>query len=195
MSDEMGMSEDAEKTKANPPIVHDDIMQRLLDYQRRLREGLSPEQAAQSNGTPVVVDHAPSESPAPIATQADTVEVVDLAAVEGAIEEPIEVIGGVEVVHAADESERASADAVPQVWADSSTGPEPTSVPTTADAADLAADLAARLSRLEDTLSSVAKSIGDLREQFQNMAIAADDRLGVIESMISSAKDDLADAS
>jgi flagellar motor switch protein FliG len=168
MSDEVGTGEDAEGTEATPPLVHDDIMQRLMDYQRRLREGLTPEQAAKSNGTPVVVKPA-SQSPATTATRAETIEVVDLAAVEAPVEEPIEDIKGVEVVLAADESETLST--------------------------DLAADLAARLARVEDTLSSVAKSIGDLREQFQNMAIAADERLGVIESMISSAKDDLAPAS
>jgi flagellar motor switch protein FliG len=168
MSDEVGTGEDAEGTEATPPLVHDDIMQRLMDYQRRLREGLTPEQAAKSNGTPILVNPA-SQSPATRATRAETIEVVDLAAVEGPVEEPIEVVKGVEVVLSAEESE-----------------PQST---------DLAADLAARLARLEDTLSSVAKSIGDLREQFQNMAIAADERLGVIESMISSAKDDLAPAS
>ena len=166
--DEVGTGEDAEGTEATPPLVHDDIMQRLMDYQRRLREGLTPEQAAKSNGTPILVNPA-SHSPATTATRAETIEVVDLAAVEGPVEEPIEVIKGVEVVLAPDESEPPSA--------------------------DLAADLAARLARVEDTLSSVAKSIGDLREQFQNMAIAADERLGVIESMISSAKEDLASAS
>jgi hypothetical protein len=167
MPDGMGTSEGAEGTEANPPLVHDDIMQRLMDYQRRLREGLTPEQAAKSNGT--LVDHAAPEPPAGMATRATSVEVVDLAAVEDPVEEPIEVIEGVEVVHAADESDPPST--------------------------DLAADLAARLARLEDMLSSVATSIGELREQFQNMAIAADERLGVIESMISSAKDDLAPAS
>jgi hypothetical protein len=168
MSDEVGTGEDAEGTEATPPLVHDDIMQRLMDYQRRLREGLTPEQAAKSNGTPILVNPA-SQSPATTATRAETIEVVDLAAVEGPVEEPIEDIKGVEVVLAAEESEPPST--------------------------DLAADLAARLARLEDTLSSVGKSIGDLREQFQNMAITADERLGVIESMISSAKDDLAPAS
>jgi hypothetical protein len=168
MSDEMGTGEDANGPEATPPLVHDDIMQRLMDYQRRLREGLTPEQAARSNGTPILVNPA-SQSPATTAARAETIEVVDLAAVEGPVEEPIEVIEGVEVVHAADGSEPPSADP--------------------------AADLAARLARLEATLSSVAKSISDLREQFQNMAIAADERLGVIESMISSAKDDLAPAS
>jgi flagellar motor switch protein FliG len=167
MSDEVGTDEDGEGTEATSPLVHDDIMQRLMDYQRRLREGLTPEQAAKSNGTPIV--NSASQSPATTGTRAETIEVVDLAAVEGPVEEPIEVINAAEVVHPADESEPLSP--------------------------DLVADLAARLARLEDTLSSVAKSIGDLREQFQNMAIAADERLGVIESMISSAKDDLAPAS
>jgi hypothetical protein len=56
-------------------------------------------------------------------------------------------------------------------------------------AADASGDLAARLAKLENTLSSIATSIGELREQFQNMAIAADERLAVIESMLTDARD------
>lgn len=169
MPDEMSMSEDAEEIEAIPPIVHDDIMQRLLDYQRQLREGLTPEQAAEPAASPILVDYAALESPAHIATQTDTVEVIDLAAIEAAIEESIDA-----------DTEPAPADAVPQIWATSS---------------NASGDLAARLAKLEDTLSGVAESVSDLRAQFQNMAIAADDRLAAIESMISSAKDDAADAS
>ena len=205
MPDEMSMSEDAEETEATPPIVHDDIMQRLLDYQRQLREGLTPEQGAAPNAPPILVDHAALGSPAPIGTQTETVEVVDLAAVEATIEEPLEVIEVALVVDAADaapsetivaETKPAPADAVPQIWVASSITSEPTLMPAAPVAAtDESGDLAARLAKLEDTLSSVAKSISDLRAQFQNMAIAADDRLAAIESMISGAKDDAADAS
>lgn len=205
MPDEMSMSEDAEEIEAIPPIVHDDIMQRLLDYQRQLREGLTPEQAAQPAMAPALVDHAALESSAPMATQTETVEVIDLAAVEAAIEEPVEVIKVVEVVDTAEaepserietETERAMADAISRVWATASIVSEPIPMPTSAAAAaDASTDLAARLAKLEDTLSSVAKSVSDLRAQFQNMAIAADDRLAAIDSMISGAKDDAADAS
>jgi hypothetical protein len=160
-------------------------MQRLLDYQRQLREGLTPEQAAQPAASPILVDYSALESPAPIGTQTDTVEVIDLAAVERSIEESIDA-----------ETEPAPADAVPRIWATSSIASQPTSMPTTpAAATDASGDLAARLAKLEDTLSSVAKSVIDLRAQFQNMAIAADDRLAAIESMVSGAKDDAADAS
>jgi hypothetical protein len=192
MPDEMSMREDAEETSAIPPIVHDDIMQRLLDYQRQLREGLTAEQVAELKAFPIFVDHAALEPPAPITTQTETVEVIDLAAVEGATAEPIEVIEVVEVV----EAEPAPAVAVPQVWANPTIASAPTPMPRApAAATDASADLAARVAKLEDTLSSVAKSIGELREQFQNIALAADDRLGAIESTITGAKDDAANAS
>jgi hypothetical protein len=181
MPDEMNMSEDAEETEAVPPIVHDDIMQRLLDYQRQLREGLTPEQAAQPAASPILVDYSALESPTPVAPQIEADEVIDLAAIEAAIEEPTDA-----------EAKPAPADAVPQIWATSSMVPEPTPTPTTPAATDTSGDLAARLAKLEDTLSGVAESVSDLRAQFQDMAIAADDRLGAIESMISGAKDEAA---
>lgn len=192
MPDEMSMREDAEETSAIPPIVHDDIMQRLLDYQRQLREGLTAEEVAALKALPIFVDYAALEPSASNTTQTETVEVIDLAAVEGATAKPIEVIESVEVV----EVEPAPAVAVPKVWASSTvvSGPKPKPSAPAAEP-DPSADLDARVAKLEDILSGVAKSIGELREQFQNMALAADDRLGAIESTITGAKDDAANAS
>ncbi len=194
MPDEVSMSEDAEETEAIPPIVHDDIMQRLLDYQRQLREGLTPEEAAESVSAPVLVDRAAPAWPALTATPTETAEVVDLAAVE----EPVEIIEVVAIVETTDaepsetgaEMEPAPADAVPQIWAASSITSEPTMMPARSSSpTDRWGDLAARLAELDDTLTSVARSIGDLRAQLQNMAIAADDRLSAIESALSGAQD------
>jgi hypothetical protein len=165
MPDEMNLDEDAEETEATPPLVHDDIMHRLLDYQRQLREGQTPEQAAEHAASPVLVDYSVLEAP-PVLEQAETVEVIDLAAVE----EP------------AEEQAEEPFDAVPEVWSVSSITPEPTP-----DAAVASGDLALRLAKLEDALANIATSIGDLREQFQNMAIAADERLAAIESMLADA--------
>jgi hypothetical protein len=65
-------------------------------------------------------------------------------------------------------------------------------MPPVPAAADASGDLAVRLAKLEDTLSSIATSIAELREQFQNMAIAADERLAVIESMLTDARTEAA---
>jgi hypothetical protein len=170
MPDEMNLSEDAEETEATRPIVHDDIMHRLLDYQRQLREGMTPEQAAQHAA--VLVDHSALDASPPVEEQTDPVEVLDLAAVEEQAEEP--------------------GDGARQVWSVSSIKSEPMPMPPVPAAADASGDLAVRLAKLEDTLSSIATSIAELREQFQNMAIAADERLAVIESMLTDARTEAA---
>jgi len=169
MSDEMNLDEAAEETEANPPLVHDDIMHRLLDYQRQLREGQTPEQAAQHAVSPVLVDYSALEAPPPVAEETDTVEVIDLDAVDEVVEERGE----------------GPAEDAPQVFSAPSTAFEPT--PTPAAAAGASGDLALRLAKLEDSLSNIATSIGELREQFTNMAIAADERLAAIESMLANA--------
>jgi hypothetical protein len=171
MPDEINLDEAAEETEATPPLVHDDIMHRLLDYQRQLREGVTPEQAAERLSSPVLVDHSAIDAPSAL-EQTDTVEVIDLAAVEEPAEEP--------------------ADAVPEVWSGSSSPLEPTPIQPMTDATVASGDLAVRLAKLEHTLSNIATSIGDLRQQFQDMAIAADERLAGIESMLADARDQAA---
>lgn len=169
MPDDMNLDEDAEETPT-PPLVHDDIMHRLLDYQRQLREGVTPEQAAEHAASPVLVDYSALDAPA-ILEQVETVEVIDLAAVE----EP------------AEDGAEEPTDTVPEVWSVSRITPEPTPTPS-----DASGDVALRIAKLEDTLSNIATSIGDLRAQFQNMAIAADERLAAIESMLADARTEAA---
>jgi hypothetical protein len=172
MPDEMNLDEDAKETEATPPLVHDDIMHRLLDYQRQLREGVTPEQAAERAASPVLVDYSALDAPTVVTEQTETIEVLDLDAVD-------------EVV---DEAAEEPANDVPETWSDASfpSGASPTQ-PMPA-AADASGDLALRLAKLEDTLESIATSIGELREQFQNMAIAADERLAGIEAMLADAR-------
>jgi hypothetical protein len=170
MPDEMNLDEAAEETEATPPLVHDDIMHRLLDYQRQLREGVTPEQAAEHAASPVLVDYSALDAPA-VLEQTETFEVIDLAAAEEPAEELAE--------------EPAQDD--PEAWSVASIRSEPTSVQSMPTAAEASGDLAVRLAKLETTLSNIATSIGDLREQFQNMAIAADERLAAIESMLADA--------
>jgi len=94
------MSEDAtgnEDDTTDAPVTHDDIMKRLLDYQRQLREGASTHGSPES--LQPTMDHAATE--AKTATATVTEEVVDLTRVED--DEPDEVIeiggaAGTEVV-------------------------------------------------------------------------------------------------
>ena len=196
MSDEVRMSEDEEATEATPSIVHDDIMQRLLDYQRQLREGLTPDEAAESVSAPALYRPAPPW-PATTARPTETAGFVNLAAVE----EPVEIMEVVAIEEAGDaepsetvtemEAAAPAVDTVRQIpTAHRLSTAEPTMMPArSASSADARGDLTARLAELEDTLTSVAKSIGDLREQLQSMAITADDRLSAIESALSGVQD------
>jgi hypothetical protein len=101
-----------------------DMMQRLVAYQRHLREGLSPEEAA-----------------------------------ELAMRTP-----GTE-------------------------GAEPTE-PALDPAAEIA-ELTLRVAKLEQTLAHVAEMLSAMRRRFQDMTIAADERLATIEEMLASALEDL----
>lgn len=87
MPDEMNLDGDTEETEATPPLVHDDIMHRLLDYQRQLREGVTPEQAAEHVSSPVLVDYSALDAP-PATERTDPVHVIDLDAVDEIVEPP-----------------------------------------------------------------------------------------------------------
>jgi hypothetical protein len=115
------------------------------------------------------VDYSALDAPTPVAEQTDTVEVIDLDAIEEVVEE---------------RAEQAVED-VPRAWSVPTVTSELTPMPPMT--ADASGDLALRLAKLEDSLSNIATSIGELREQFTNMAIAADERLAAIESMLADA--------
>jgi hypothetical protein len=73
---------DPEHDEQGAEIVHEDIMQRLLDYQRQLREGASPGEAAGAmtatkTETDVIVDLTQAEA---------ELEAVDLVVIEEAAE-------------------------------------------------------------------------------------------------------------
>ncbi len=102
----------------------DDMMQRLVAYQRHLREGLSPEEAAElAMRTPGTEGAEPS----------------------GFVLDP---------------------------------------------AAEIA-ELTLRVAKLEQTLAHVAEMLSAMRRRFQDMTIAADERLATIEEMLASALEGL----
>ena len=90
MPDDTKMGDEPEDQGEGPPDVHDDIMKRLLEYQRQLREGAAlDEQAGSIKKERPSLDRAAAESVA--MTQTETVEVVDITAAEAEIEANAEV--------------------------------------------------------------------------------------------------------
>lgn len=174
-----------------PPIAYDDVMQRLLEYQRHLREGLSPREAAQAVAEAVAsAGGSPSEpEPAvePVVTATEHELLVDLTEAEAELEartvqeavmaeagEKGEVVTGEAEAEGGAPAEEVAVEAGASVWAT----PEPTPD----------AELTARVEQLERTLAAVSQQVGELRQRFQDMAIAADERLAELERTLSRAR-------
>jgi len=154
------------------PVVHDDIMKRLLDYQRRLRED-SPSEPSHP-----LVDYSAMEAQAAMATA--TEEIVDLTE----IEEPEAEIEVIEVVEVGEADE---VDEVEPVDANAAAAPtgEPTKVeePSPAEGS-----LAERVEQLEASLDQIATMLAAMRSDFQDLAIRADERIAEIEDALASAR-------
>jgi hypothetical protein len=177
-----GWTTDEEPDSEAASVPHDDIMKRLLDYQRTLREGASPEEAAEAVRVEAPPTEAPLE-PAPEvseepAIEADISEAVAAAppAAEPAVEEHPEEepeTGGSLDRHEPEltVAERSPGDTVAEG------GPK--------------AGLEARIARLEGKLEDLGSRVGELRQSFQDMAIAADERLAAMEQEIGEAQRDL----
>ena len=122
MREEMSIRDEPEAP--TPSAAQEDLMQRLVAYQRHLREGLSPDEAAELAMRGTGTEGAePSMSPA----------------------DPIAEI----------------------------------------------AELTLRVAKLEQTLAHVAEMLSAMRRRFQDMTIAADERLATIEEMLAAALEDL----
>jgi hypothetical protein len=170
-----GVQEQEQETQASG-IVHEDIMQRLLEYQRQLREGGPPSEAA-----PTAEEPAPGPGEAATATTTEEVEVVDITQAEAELEEA-EAHTEDAVVTVADEArpveELFSArtpPSAPDAWVERPAATPPAPPPQ---------DLGARVAELEATLARVSAILGELRASFQDMAIAADERLASIEEAL-----------
>lgn len=164
------MSADAtqdERQEEAPLIVHDDIVQRLLEYQAQLREGITAEE------TPV----EPSQ-PA-----ASAQGFIDYSALEAATPGQFEEVVDLSVAEVRGETEAADTEASEVVQIPEHEATEiVTLVPSTEWVAGQ--DLATRVSILEETIMRIASSLADLRIQAQDSALAIDDGLaGVIEKL------------
>lgn len=171
-----------------PPIAYDDVMRRLLEYQRHLREGLSPREAAQAVASAGGSPSEPEPAVEPVVTATEHELLVDLTEAEAELEaRTVE-----EAVMA--EAEAAKEDEVgergPEVGGGAATeevaiaagAPARTPNPTP-DAA-----LTARVEQLERTLAAVSQQVSELRQRFQDMAIAADEHLAELERTLSRAR-------
>ena len=173
-----------------PAVAHDDIMKRLLNYQRNLREGASPDDAAEAARS-AFADPGPAVMPPP------TEEMVDLSADNASVDVEPEQRQEEEwhrepAVQPEPEAEWAPpAPTHPDVEAALPT--EPTSplvtVPETSVGAEVMtqgsrAELEGRLATLEERLERLGSRIGELRRSFQDMAIAADERLAAMEDEV-----------
>jgi hypothetical protein len=173
---------DAEQEEAQSEIVHDDIVKRLLEYQRQLREGMAADAAA--------------ETAEPGTTKTDTELVVDLTEAEAAVEaretaeEPIAEIAEPEAELEIAEPEAEAPEPTPEIGEPTASeptasAPEPEPAGEPAEASP-SADLEARVAELEASLGRVTQILGELRGSFQEMAIAADERLAELEALLAS---------
>jgi hypothetical protein len=155
VSDDVGTDEESESRDMG--AVRDDIMKRLLEYQRRQRGEPQP---------------APSvwATPPPRASDAST-------AAEPRVEEPPSAVPFGEAP--APETHE------PETYAAETSAPETYAAETTS-----APEMPARIEALHEALDRVASQIGDLRQTFQDMAIAADERLAELEAEVARVRHD-----
>lgn len=172
---------------------HQTIMGRILEYQRQLREGDPPPPPVETLPDRPLVEFAAAE-----ALSAETADLVDLTEAEAALaaeagapegttpapEAEVDAPSAEEADGPDDEEKvapvvrltepKGSTHPASGVWAI----PEP---PERDEAA-------ARLAELERTLLDVSRTIAELRQRFQDMAVASDERLSELEEVIERAR-------
>jgi hypothetical protein len=180
-SDERWTNEEPEPER--PGAAHDDIMKRLVDYQRSLREGASPEEAAAAVGRGSM-ERSPAGE-----TSTVTGELVDVAAdaepdVSIAPEPEPDPVAEVSI-EPEPEPEPDSVATEVEALAEE---PEPEPAASAPETGETRSDLEARLASLEDKLDRLGSKIGEVRQGFQDMAIAADERLAALEEELEEAR-------
>ena len=156
----------------DPSAAHDGIMKRLLNYQRSLREGASPAEAAEAAEVAEIEETAEIEEVEETAEAEQVVEVKPTP--EGPTEEQRDL-------SAAEPGSEATADVVPEPVLEASE-------------AGSKAELEERVQRLEERLERLGSKVGALRQSFQDMAIAADERLAAMEDEIGQVRSEQDDA-
>jgi len=173
MSDKELGGQEAEESSA---IHHDDIVKRLLEYQRQLREGATSNEAALQAGIEApLIDYSVLEVQQAVATEA--AEIVDLTAAE------------------AEAEAGARAEVTPDIWTTSGLieVPEGTAEPALPETPETGAapasegDLATRVTALEEILEDLVKDLHGLRTRSQDYALLVDDRLAAMQAKLAEA--------
>ncbi len=193
--DEEPMYPDEQQVPEDPEAGHDDIMKRLVDYQKQLREGVEPTEAAAVAWHREPRDPGPTERheqteqqepPAqpeePIASWGEP-DVVDVSSPEPEVQAEAEV--------GSDERDEVETFDQPSDRVEILTSEEakaspaqPRDRPTASDPETSRTEVSDRIAQLEGTLNRLSTLLGDLRENFQGMAVTADERLAAIEAEI-----------
>lgn len=203
MSDDVpdeGWTTDEEPGSEASSVPHDDIMKRLLDYQRTLREGASPEEAAETVRSAVIAEPAVEPSIEPAEAEPEPIDEEEAGEQDAPGEpEPEEPSVGAQV-------EAPEAAAVAGVLAATEpvepAEPAESDVPVEEDvraetsrltpaAPGVGSGLESRVATLEGKLEDLGTRLAELRQSFQDMAIAADERLAAMEAEIDEVQGDL----
>jgi hypothetical protein len=179
-------------------VEHQSIVSRILEYQRQLREGDPPPPPVETLPDRPLLEFVAAET-----LQAEAADLVDLTEAEAALAadaEPSPEVTAEPAPEAADEGARADEPAeaeeeeqvapvvrleVPASHEPATSGvwaiPEPPARPERNEAAE-------RLAELEESLRHVSETIAELRQRFQDMAVASDERLAELEQIVERAR-------
>lgn len=182
------MSDDTTATgEQEEALEHQSIVDRILEHQRQLREGDPPPPPVETLPDRPLMEFVAAET-----LSAETADLVDLTEAEAALatetgpppeaEDPTSPEGPVEAQEEVAPVVRLEPPAAREatengVWA----VPDP-------PARDERDDTAERLAELEDVLRTVSETIGELRQRFQDMAVASDERLAELERIVERAR-------
>jgi hypothetical protein len=164
----------------DPSVAHDDIMKRLLDYQRTLR---GDEELAELPEVVETAEVAAEPEGAPATDDEPVVPGVDQPATDLEMLAPTEV----ESESAPGATDEPSLDFQPVSEPMVAAEPPPTALDPLAGSR---ADLEERVRRLEERLGRLGAKVVALRTSFQDMAIAADERLASMKEEIDEDRSD-----
>jgi hypothetical protein len=167
----------------DPSVAHDDIMKRLLDYQRSLR-GDEEEELAEPAAEVAEADEVASEPEAAPPTFVEPVgSELDLAGAQSAAVPTLDV----ELALGLDAEPEPAVE--PPAALDPVAGSDP-APPVLDPLAGSRTELEARVQRLEERLERLGARVVSLRRSFQEMAIAADDDLAAMKDEIDESRSD-----
>ena len=184
---------DEEPETEAPQLVHDDIVKRLLDYQRRLREGAPDDPAPVSDPemSPSVIDEVIDLTAEEELVVEGSTEAVPQPVAQGPGDAPADVAEVIDI-STGRAAEAGAAPGETKISGSDASGPEMTETPSEppGGSADTSADLGAtqaledRIAAMERSLERLSSKFAELRSAFQDMAIAADERLADIQDVI-----------